>query len=79
MLRIIRDEGPASMWRGLSPTLLIAVPQTVFYFVAYERLRDGYIKELAGSYSPAISGALARSIGFALTKASLLQLHLQRN
>lgn len=45
-VKISRYEGVRSLWSGLSPTLVLALPTTVIYFVAYEqfrlRLKDFY-------------------------------------
>ncbi|XP_037938555.1 solute carrier family 25 member 40-like [Teleopsis dalmanni] len=38
-LKISRSEGVASLWSGLSPTLISALPSTVIYFVAYEQIK----------------------------------------
>ena len=38
-MKISRTEGITSLWSGLSPTLVLAVPSTVVYFVSYEQLR----------------------------------------
>lgn len=47
-VKIGRTEGARSLWSGLSPTLVLALPTTVIYFVAYEqfrvRLKDQYLK-----------------------------------
>merc|ERR1719412_1156057 len=39
MLKISRVEGVKSLWSGLSPTLVLAVPNTIIYFTTYEQLR----------------------------------------
>lgn len=39
-LKITRYEGITSLWSGLSPTLVLALPATVVYFVTYEQLRS---------------------------------------
>ena len=39
-LKISRSEGITSLWSGLSPTLVLALPATVIYFVTYEQLRS---------------------------------------
>ncbi|KYN32286.1 Solute carrier family 25 member 40 [Trachymyrmex septentrionalis] len=44
LLKISETEGIASLWSGLSPTLILAVPATVIYFVSYEQLRL-YLKD----------------------------------
>lgn len=52
MLKISRHEGAKSLWSGLSPTLILALPATVIYFVLYEqlrvRLKDQYFKTYPG-------------------------------
>lgn len=40
-VKITRTEGLSSLWSGLSPTLVLAVPATVIYFSMYEQLRAG--------------------------------------
>jgi len=40
-LKISRTEGISSLWSGLSPTLILAVPTTVTYFTMYEQLKLG--------------------------------------
>ncbi|XP_012231199.1 mitochondrial glutathione transporter SLC25A40-like [Linepithema humile] len=49
LIKISRNEGIISLWSGLSPTLVLAIPATVIYFVSYEQLRlylkDKYNKE----------------------------------
>ncbi|XP_058060638.1 probable mitochondrial glutathione transporter SLC25A40 isoform X2 [Anopheles bellator] len=37
--KISRHEGVRSLWSGLGPTLVLALPTTVIYFVAYEQFR----------------------------------------
>ena len=39
-MKIIKAEGVTSLWSGLSPTLVLAVPATVVYFTTYEQLRQ---------------------------------------
>jgi len=38
-MKISRTEGISSLWSGLSPTLILAVPTTVIYFTMYEQLK----------------------------------------
>ncbi|KAL0271795.1 UNVERIFIED_CONTAM: hypothetical protein PYX00_008783 [Menopon gallinae] len=38
-IKISKREGIISLWSGLSPTLVLAIPSTVVYFVTYEQLR----------------------------------------
>ncbi|KAH9631103.1 hypothetical protein HF086_000146 [Spodoptera exigua] len=37
--KIAKSEGVPALWSGLSPTLVLALPCTVIYFVTYEQLR----------------------------------------
>ncbi|KAL3280279.1 hypothetical protein HHI36_017773 [Cryptolaemus montrouzieri] len=37
--KIAKTEGVTSLWSGLSPTLVLAIPATIIYFVAYEQFR----------------------------------------
>ncbi|KAG5270894.1 hypothetical protein AALO_G00173490 [Alosa alosa] len=61
-LKIIRGEGMTSLWSGLPPTLVMAVPATVIYFTCYDQLcaimrsRMGERADLA----PLLAGAIAR-------------------
>jgi len=45
LLQIIRAEGVGRLWKGLTPTLVQMVPQTVIYFTVYDRLKlkFGYV------------------------------------
>ncbi|XP_060680948.1 probable mitochondrial glutathione transporter SLC25A40 isoform X1 [Hemiscyllium ocellatum] len=73
-IQIVRNEGPKSLWSGLPPTLVMAVPATVIYFTCYDQLRV-FLKnklEYDGAYIPLIAGALAR-VG-AVTVISPLEL-----
>lgn len=49
--KIGSKEGVTSLWSGLSPTLVLALPATVIYFVCYEQLRIKY-KEFYFSRNP---------------------------
>lgn len=67
--KISHHEGVKSLWSGLSPTLVLALPTTVIYFVAYEqfrlRLKELYLRNKDKStelpfWLPLIAGASAR-------------------
>ena len=64
MRKIARNEGPLALWRGLSPTLLMAIPANVIYFTGYDWLRSDSrspIRRFAGdSYAPLVAGSVAR-------------------
>ncbi|CAF9902914.1 MAG: hypothetical protein ALECFALPRED_000067 [Alectoria fallacina] len=62
--KIARHEGPTSLWRGLSPTLVMSVPANVIYFTGYDSLRSNphspIHNHIPDSYAPLIAGSLAR-------------------
>jgi len=39
IVKISRTEGVSSLWSGLSPTLVLAIPTTMIYFTTYEQLK----------------------------------------
>ncbi|CAG9858660.1 unnamed protein product [Phyllotreta striolata] len=70
-VKISRTEGITSLWSGLSPTLALAIPATIAYFVIYEQLRvkfkdlynaDNQGPKLQPFWIPLISGGIARII-----------------
>jgi len=69
-VKITRAEGVASLWSGLPPTLVMAVPATVVYFTMYDQLRDGMMKKYQFGYQPmwvpAVAGGMARTIAATL-------------
>ncbi|XP_037692527.1 solute carrier family 25 member 40 isoform X2 [Choloepus didactylus] len=61
-LKIVRNEGIKSLWSGLPPTLVMAVPATVIYFTCYDQL-TGFLRYKLGeneSRTPIIAGIVAR-------------------
>lgn len=66
LVKISRSEGVLSLWSGLPPTLLMAIPATVVYFTVYDRLRAD-LWSWSGSnqqplWIPVFCGATARCI-----------------
>ena len=59
-MKITQTEGVTALWRGLPPTLLMAVPATVIYFVGYETIRTSLENNQLNPYAPLIAGGLAR-------------------
>ncbi|KAM7387409.1 hypothetical protein PAMA_009839 [Pampus argenteus] len=61
-VKITRHEGLRSLWSGLPPTLVMAVPATVIYFTCYDQLRDfiRYGLGFQGNHIPLVAGGLAR-------------------
>lgn len=64
--KIARNEGITTLWRGLSPTLVMAVPGNVIYFAGYDWLRTSQMSPIKGrideAYSPLVAGSTARVI-----------------
>ncbi|KAI9193239.1 mitochondrial carrier domain-containing protein [Polychytrium aggregatum] len=64
VLQIVRNEGGAALWKGLSPTLVISVPSTVLYYVGYEKFRNQISAPLssigAGFMAPLLAGSITR-------------------
>ena len=62
--KIARNEGLPSLWRGLSPTLVMAIPANVIYFTGYDSLRSNkhspINKNVPDAYAPLIAGSIAR-------------------
>lgn len=62
--KIAQNEGPTTLWRGLSPTLVMAVPANVIYFAGYDWLRTSptspFRKTVSDAYIPLVAGATAR-------------------
>ncbi|KAK5103318.1 Carrier protein, mitochondrial [Lithohypha guttulata] len=62
--KIARNEGPLTLWRGLTPTLVMAIPANVIYFTGYDWLRYNQRSPVRtifnDTYNPLISGSFAR-------------------
>ncbi|XP_061633416.1 probable mitochondrial glutathione transporter SLC25A40 isoform X1 [Phyllopteryx taeniolatus] len=79
-VNIVRNEGVRSLWSGLPPTLVMAVPATVIYFTSYDQLR-ARLRVTMGEheqFAPMVSGAVAR-VGAAsvISPIELLRTKLQ--
>jgi len=59
LVKIARYEGVGSLWRGLSPTLAMAIPANVIYFVGYENLRL-HVPIHSPTLAPLLCGSIAR-------------------
>lgn len=78
LIKITRNEGITSLWSGLPPTLVMAVPATVIYFTLYDQLCDRMrrrfndTKDKQKSWIPLVAGGSARI--FAVSVISPLEL-----
>jgi len=78
-VKIAKTEGIPSLWSGLSPTLVLAIPTTMIYFTTYEQLKGvlhNKYESFHGSSSESVislsSGGIARV--WAVTLVSPLEL-----
>ncbi|KAI8852512.1 mitochondrial carrier domain-containing protein [Chytridium lagenaria] len=63
IMKISRYEGVPTLWRGLTPTLVLQGPSTVIYYLGYEKIRD-YLQANGsiGGTAPIIAGSAARTL-----------------
>jgi solute carrier family 25 protein 39/40 len=78
--KIARNEGVTTLWRGLSPTLIMAIPANIIYFTGYEWLRfnkaSPIARAFADDYAPLVAGSVARVL--AATAVSPIELFRTR-
>ncbi|KAK7397718.1 Carrier protein, mitochondrial [Neonectria punicea] len=61
--KIARNEGVTTLWRGLSPTLVMAIPANIIYFTGYDWLRYNTNSPFAcfnDASAPLTAGSAAR-------------------
>lgn len=83
--QIIHQDGATGLWRGLVPTLLMALPATVVYFVGYEILRNHELwkqysnpDEMINQLAPMICGASSRALAVCvISPLELLRTRIQ--
>ncbi|EGX89417.1 mitochondrial carrier protein, putative [Cordyceps militaris CM01] len=66
--KIARNEGFTTLWRGLSPTLVMTIPANIIYFTGYDYLRfnpRSPLSNLSPDYAPLAAGSIARVIAVA--------------
>lgn len=70
-LKIIKEEGPAELYRGLTPSLIGVVPYAATNYFAYDTLRKAYKKILKkddiGNIATLIIGSAAGAISSSAT------------
>lgn len=80
LLKIAKFEGLTSWWKGLSPTLLMAVPSTVIYYTFYDQLKVtfGFKPEQKNLIAPIFAGSLSRTVAVVcVTPLELLRTKVQ--
>ena len=80
--KIARNEGYLTLWRGLSPTLMMAVPGNVIYFTGYDWLRYNSLSPIKRTtsdvYVPLVAGAVARvAAGIAVSPIEMFRTRMQ--
>ncbi|KAH6609434.1 mitochondrial carrier domain [Trichoderma cornu-damae] len=73
--KIARNEGFTTLWRGLSPTLVMTIPANIIYFTGYDWLRFHPMSPFASfstDYAPLVAGSFARLL--AATSVSPVEL-----
>ncbi len=62
-MKIAQHEGVHSWWKGLSPTMLMAVPATVIYYTTYDQLkvRLGFRPGEKNYKAPILAGLVSRT------------------
>ncbi|OQD77944.1 hypothetical protein PENDEC_c002G02712 [Penicillium decumbens] len=69
--KIARNEGFTTLWRGLSPTLMMGIPANIIYFAGYDWLRTddrSPIKHsVSDAYAPFVAGSIARTAAASAT------------
>jgi solute carrier family 25 protein 39/40 len=81
--KIVANEGLTTLWRGLSPTLVMAIPANVLYFASYDWLRfhntSPFRKiHMSETYIPLVAGSSARIIAaFAVGPIEMFRTRMQ--
>ena len=80
--KIARNEGPLTLWRGLTPTLMMAIPGNVIYFSGYDWLRYSDMspirKVASDTYAPLVAGSVARvAAGFVVSPVEMFRTRMQ--
>lgn len=66
--QIARSEGIPGLYRGLTPSLAMAVPSTVLYYSLYDSLRDTLHTLGAGPFlAPLVGGSCSRIVAATAT------------
>lgn len=80
--KIARNEGATTLWRGLSPTLVMTVPANIIYFTGYDWLRFNKAspinKIVHDNYAPLVAGAFARIVAaFVVSPIEMFKTRMQ--
>lgn len=78
-LKILKQEGWISLYRGFIPTMAMSLPGTVIYFVGYEKIKEKLNDlEIKKEFIPLLSGSFARIIAATcVTPLELIRTRMQ--
>ena len=80
LIKMAKFEGVRSWWKGLSPTLLMAVPATIIYYTSYDQLKVtfGFQPNQNNFLAPMLAGSLSRTFAVVcVTPIELLRTKIQ--
>ncbi|RKF53173.1 Solute carrier family 25 member 39 [Golovinomyces cichoracearum] len=80
--KIARQEGFTTLWRGLSPTLIMGIPANIIYFTGYDWLRfdkNSFVNKLfSDNYAPLLAGSIARIVaGTVVSPIEMIRTRMQ--
>ena len=80
--KIVRNEGYLTLWRGLTPTLMMAIPGNVIYFTGYDWLRYNQASPVrkisSDANAPLVAGSFARvAAGVAVSPIEMFRTRMQ--
>lgn len=79
---IFQTEGVSGLFSGLSPTMMIAVPSTVLYYISYDLLLQQGREQMPeyGAIVPLLAGTTARVVAASVTSPiELIRTRMQGN
>lgn len=81
-LKIVKEEGPAELYRGLGPSLIGVIPYAATNYFAYDTLRKAYRKvfkqEKIGNIETLLIGSMAGAISSSATfPLEVVRKHMQ--
>ncbi|EDV27772.1 uncharacterized protein TRIADDRAFT_53797 [Trichoplax adhaerens] len=80
-VNIMKNEGPSALYRGLPPTLIMAIPSTMIFFTAYDILKEKLTPHLGKRQdvlAPMLSAMLARvTVVTAISPMELVRTKMQ--
>jgi len=82
LANILKNEGAKSLWRGLTPSIILALPNNIIYFTTYDYLKQNISTrkeefDIEPEYIPLLVGPIARFSAVCLTAPmELIRTHM---